>query len=250
MKKRDMADISAQVPRKAVLLVGGKGTRLRPLTNDIPKALLKVNGKTVIEHIFDLFLKHGIIEVILCVGHLKEKIRDYVGNGSSFGLNAVYVEEKRPLGTAGPLLLAKQHLQDIKSSFIVSNGDELKDIDISKMHQLHRKENASATLALTKIEDPSHYGVAKMDGSRIIDFVEKPKREEAPSNLINAGFYIMEKNVLDLIRPGFSMLEKDVFPKLAHSGKLYGFQFTDQWFDIGSIERYETAKKMWKEIKK
>lgn len=245
-----MADISAQVPEKAVLLVGGKGTRLRPLTNDIPKALLNVNGKTVIENIFDLFLKYEIKEIILCVGHLKEKIRDYVGDGSSFGLNVVYVEEEQPLGTAGPLLLAKQHLQNLKSGFIVSNGDELKDIDITKMYQLHKKGNASATLALTKVEDPSHYGVAKMDGSRIIDFVEKPKREEAPSNLINAGFYIMEKEVLDLIHPGFSMLERDVFPKLASSGKLYGFQFTGQWFDIGNIERYETAKKMWKEIKK
>ena len=245
-----MADISAQVPRKAVLLVGGKGTRLRPLTDDIPKALLNVNGKTVIEHIFDLFLKYGVSEVILCVGHLKEKIMDYVGDGSSFGLKVVYVKEEQPLGTAGPLLLAKQHLRNVENSFIVSNGDELKDIDIAKMYQLHKKENSSATLALTKVDDPSHYGVAKINYSRIIDFVEKPKREEAPSNLINAGFYMIKPEVLDLIEPGFSMLEKDVFPKLAHSGKLYGFPFTGQWFDIGSIERYEKAKKMWKGIKK
>ena len=113
------------------------------------------------------------------------------------------------------------------------------------MFRLHKRKNALATIALTTVEDPSHYGVAKLDGSRIVEFVEKPKKEDAPSNLINAGFYILEPEVIDMIPDGFSMLEKDVFPKLAKQGRLRCFPFAGQWFDIGNLERYEIAKKKW-----
>ena len=122
--------LGADIPKKAVLLVGGKGTRLRPLTYKIPKALLDVNGKTVLEHLLDLLKKYGIRDIILCVGYMKEKIKEYLGDGSKFGVNVTYVEEDKALGTAGPLKLAKKYL---KSSFIVSNGDELKDIHIPRM---------------------------------------------------------------------------------------------------------------------
>lgn len=237
--------LGTNIPSKAVLLVGGKGTRLSPLTDKTPKALLEINKKAVTEHIFDLLKKHGIRDVILCVGHLKDKIKDYFGDGSNFGVNIVYVEEDEPLGTAGPLKLAKKYL---KGSFIVSNGDELKKINIPRMFRLHKRKDALVTLALTTVEDPSHYGVARLDGSRIIEFVEKPKKEEAPSNLINAGFYIMEPEVIDMIPDGFSMLEKDVFPKLAKLGRLRGFPFAGQWFDIGTIERYKLAEKQWKGV--
>src|SRR3989344_4956353 len=117
--------LGANIPSKAVLLVGGRGTRLRPLTDKIPKALLEVQGKVITAHIFDLLKKYGIRDVILCVGYLKDKIKDYFGDGSKVGINITYVEEDEPLGTAGPLKLAKKYL---KESFIVSNGDELKNI--------------------------------------------------------------------------------------------------------------------------
>ena len=237
--------LGTNIPGKAVLLVGGKGTRLKPLTDKTPKALLEVHKKAVTEHIFDLLKKHGIRDIVLCVGHLKSKIKDYFGDGSNFGVNITYVEEDEPLGTAGPLKLAKKYL---KGSFIVSNGDELKNINIPRMFRLHKRKDALATLALTTVEDPSHYGVARLDGSRIIEFVEKPKKEDAPSNLINAGFYIMEPEVIDMIPDGFSMLEKDVFPKLAKLGRLRGFPFAGQWFDIGTIERYKLAEKQWKGV--
>ena len=237
--------LGANIPSKAVLLVGGKGTRLKPLTDRIPKALLEVQGKAVTEHIFDLLKKYGIREVILCVGYLKDKIKGHFGDGSKFGVSITYIEEDKPLGTAGPLKLAKKYL---KESFIVSNGDELKSINIPRMFRLHRRKNALGTLALTTVDDPSHYGVARLDGSRIVEFVEKPKKEEAPSNLINAGFYILEPEVIDMIPEGFSMLEKDVFPKLAKMGRLRGFPFAGQWFDIGTVERYKLAEKQWKGI--
>lgn len=229
-------------PEKALILIGGKGTRLRPLTYKTPKCMIDVHGKTLTEHLFDLLKKYGIRDVILSVGYLKEKVKEYYGDGSKFGVNLTYVEEGEPLGTAGPLRLAKKYLNN---SFIVTNGDELKNFNIPRMFRLHKRKDALATLALTTVTDPSQYGVARLSGSRILEFVEKPKKEEAPSNLINAGFYIMEPEVIDMISGGFSMLEKDVFPKLAREGRLRGFPTAGQWFDIGNFERYEIAKKKW-----
>ena len=234
--------LGADMPSKAVILVGGKGTRLRPLTLNMPKCMIEVQGKTITEHLFDLFKKYGIRDIILSVGYMKEKAKEYYGDGSKFGVDITYMEEDEPLGTAGPLKLAKDYLKD---SFIVTNGDELKTINIPRMFRLHKRKGALATIALTTVTDPTQYGVARVSGSRILEFVEKPKAEEAPSNLINSGFYIMEPEVIDMIPNGFSMLEKDVFPKLAKEGRLRGFLSEGQWFDIGTLERYEIAKKKW-----
>ena len=235
--------LGTNIPSKAVLLVGGRGTRLRPLTDNLPKSLLKIKEETIIEHLFDLLKKYGIRDAILCVGYLKDKIKEHFEDASKYGINITYVEENEPLGTAGPLKLAKKYLKD---SFIVSNGDELKNINIPRMFRLHKRKNALATIALTTVDDPSHYGVARLDGSRIIEFIEKPTN--SVSNLINAGFYILEPEVIDMIPNGFSMLEKDVFPKLAKLGRLRGFPFAGQWFDIGNIERYKIAEKKWQGV--
>jgi len=234
--------LGTDMPSKAVILVGGKGTRLRPLTLNTPKCMIEIQGKTVTEHLFDLLKKYGIRDVIMSIGYLKEKVKEYYGDGSKFGVNITYVEENEPLGTAGPLRLAKDYLKD---SFIVTNGDELKTINIPRMFRLHKRKDALATIALTTVTDPTQYGVARVSGSRILEFVEKPKAEEAPSNLINSGFYIMEPEAIEMIPNGFSMLEKDVFPKLAKEGRLRGFLSEGQWFDIGTLERYKIAKKKW-----
>ncbi|MDD5086309.1 MAG: nucleotidyltransferase family protein [Candidatus Nanoarchaeia archaeon] len=233
------------VPKKAVILAGGKGTRLRPITYEIPKALIPVHGKTLTEHLFDLFKNYEIKDVTMAVGHMKDKIRDYFNDGSKFGLRIKYIEENEPLGTAGPIKLGKKLF---KESFIVSNGDELKDINIEEMYRFHKENNALATIALTTVDDPSKYGVARLSGSRILEFVEKPKKEKAPSNLISSGFYIIEPEVIELIPDGFAMFEKDVFPKLAEMGRLYGYPFSGQWFDTGNIIRYEKALKEWKDL--
>jgi len=238
--------LGVSIPSKALILAGGKGTRLRPLTYKTPKALIDIQGKTLTEWLFDLFKKYGIRDVILSVGYLADKIRDYFTDGSKFGMNIEYVEESKPLGTAGPLRLAESMLTD---SFIVSNGDELKCINIPRMFRLHKRKKALVTIALTSVDDPSLYGVARLDGSRILEFVEKPKKSEAPSNLINSGFYIIEPEVIEMIPSGkFCMLEKEVFPKLAREGRLRGFPFSGQWMDTGSFERLEKARKTWKGI--
>ncbi|MBI4894873.1 MAG: NTP transferase domain-containing protein [Candidatus Aenigmarchaeota archaeon] len=231
---------------KAIILCGGKGTRFRPITYEIPKALIPVHGKPIISHILDLFKKYQIMEIYLSVGYLKDRVKERFGDGSKLGFSIKYVEEDEPLGTAGFLRL----VSDIDSDFIVSNGDELKDINIEEMYKIHRENNALVTIALTTVSDPSAYGVAKLDGNKILDFVEKPKKGEEPSNLINAGFYIISPEVMKMIPKGFAMFEKDVFPKIAKMGRLYGYMFGGQWFDIGTPERYEIALKKWKGVSK
>ena len=176
---------------------------------------------------------------------MSDKIKRHYGDGSRFNMNISYVEENEPMGTAGPLRLAKNSLRE---TFIATNGDELKDIDLGAMYDFHKRNNAVVTIALTTVSDPSQYGVARLDGAKILEFVEKPKKGEAPSNLINSGLYIMEPEVIDLIKPGFCMSEKDVFPILAKQGKLFGFPFSGQWFDTGNMERYERAIKEWKDL--
>lgn len=236
-----------EVPKSAVLLAGGKGTRLRPITYEIPKALIPVQGRTITEHLFDLFRKYEIKQVYMTVGYLKERIKAHFKDGSRYGIRIDYIEEEGPLGTAGAVKLLKGKLQ---GPFVVSNGDELKDIDVAEMYEFHKKHkeshNAKATIALTTVDNPSLYGVARLDGARILDFVEKPANP--PSNMISAGFYIIEPDVLELIPEGFAMFEKDVFPILAKKGQLFGFPFSGQWFDTGNMERYETALKNWKGV--
>ena len=230
---------------KALILAGGRGTRLKPLTDTLPKALVEIHGRTLTEHIIDLLRSYHIREIFLSVGYLREKIMKYFGDGSAFGVRIKYIIEESPLGTAGPLRFGSHFF---KERFIVSNGDELKKIDIDRMFALHKSENVLATIALTCIDEPSHYGVARIEGNRILEFVEKPKKEDAPSNLINAGFYIIEPDVIGMIPEGFSMLEREVFPKLASSGRLAGFRFSGQWFDTGNFERLERARKEWVDI--
>jgi mannose-1-phosphate guanylyltransferase len=241
--------LGKRCPKKAVILCGGKGTRLRPITQEIPKPLIPIHGKALIEHLIDLFKKYDIYDIILSVGYKKEKVMEYFGDGTRFGVKISYIEESEdaPLGTAGPLKKARSILTD---TFIVTNGDELKDLNLEEMYDIHKSNNSTATIALTTVPDPSNYGVADLSGSRILRFIEKPPKEEAPSNLINSGLYILEPEVLDIIPDGQASIERDVFPIVAHNGKLFGYPFSGQWHDTGDILRYEKALKEWKGVSK
>jgi mannose-1-phosphate guanylyltransferase len=234
--------------KKAVILAGGFGTRLKEITEQlgIPKPMIPIHGKPVLEHLVDFFKKFEINDIIFSIHYLPEKIKDYFGDGHKFNIKADYIMENEPLGTAGCLKLLKDKLTE---TFAMTNGDELKDFDLKEMLEVHRKNNALATIALWNVEDPSAYGVAKLDGDKILEFVEKPKKEEAPSNFINSGFYIIEPEVIDMVPEGFAMMEKDIFPKLAKMGKLCGYPFAGQWFDTGTEERYTKAQKEWKDLK-
>ncbi len=232
-------------PRKALILAGGQGTRLRPITHEIPKPLVPLHDKPILQHAIDLFKKYGITEILLSVGYKAEKIKEYFGNGKRFGVTITYLEETEPLGTAGPLNLAREHLTD---TFMMCNADELKNIDLHEMYLFHKENGAKATLALTTVADPSQYGVAKLTGNKILEFIEKPAQGTAPSNLINAGLYVLEPSVFDVVPKGAGSMERDVFPKIAQEGKLFGFPFSGQWFDTGTLERYEEAMQKWQGI--
>ncbi len=227
--------------KKALILAGGKGERLKPITNEMPKPMVPLQGKPILQHAIDLMKKHGITDIYLSIGYKGDKIQEYFGDGSRLGVNITYIKEKEPLGTAGPLRLAKKYLNE---TFVMCNADELKNIDLLDMFLYHKGQNAMATIALTTVPDPSAYGVAKLQGNWIQDFIEKPKNP--PSNLINAGLYILEPEVIDMVPKGFSMIEKDIFPKIAEQKHLLGYSFTGQWMDTGTMERYAKAQKEWK----
>ncbi len=228
--------------KKAIILAGGKGTRLYPLTYDIPKSLIPMQGKTLTELVLDILKKYKVKDIILSVGCLWEKMQEHFKDGKKFGVNISYCVEKEPKGTAGPLIL----LPKFKETFLMMNGDNLFNIDFEKFYKTHKDNKAMATIALTEVEDTSQYGVVKLEGKKITGFVEKPKAEEAPSHFISGGYYILEPEVFDLVKDKkFAMLEKDVFPQLAQQGKLFGYYDSGQWFDTGTLERYERANREW-----
>lgn len=237
--------LGKNAPKLGFILAGGRGTRLKPITDEIPKPLIPIHGKPVMEHTLDLFKKYGITNVLISIGYKGEQIKQYFGDGKNFGVSIRYVEEQTPLGTAGPLRLAQTYLTD---TFIMCNADELKNVDIQEMYLFHKENKALGTIALTTVDDPSSYGVAKLQGSKILEFIEKPKKEEAPSNLINSGLYILEPEITLAVPLGNdpASIERDVFPKIAQEQKLFGYPFSGQWFDTGTLERYEKALKEWK----
>ena len=223
---------------KAVILVGGEGTRMRPLTYTIPKAMLPVLNQPFLEHFFRYLKRHGVDEIILAVGYLPERIQTYFGDGSSFGLKLTYVVEDSPLGTAGGVKNAERYLDDL---FFVFNGDIFTDIDLREMMSFHREKKAKVSIALTPVEDPSFYGVVETDAQgRVRRFVEKPRREEATTNLINAGIYIIDQEVLRDIPPQTHfMFEYHLFPKLLEKGvPIYGYPSSAYWIDMGTPQKY------------
>jgi len=230
--------------KKAIILVGGEGTRLRPFTYELPKALLPIQGKPMVLHVLEQLNLHGVTDIVMAIGYKGEKIKEYFTDGHQFGLDIKYVTENKPLGTAGPLRLAKKYLTE---TFYIVWGDILSHLDLTNFAHFHREYGGLATVALTTVSDPSRYGVTVLNGNKIVGFVEKPKKDEAPSNLINSGMAIMEPEVIDRYVPkkGKAMVEYDVYPKLAKEGELFGYPFQGQWFDIGTYEAYEKAIKEW-----
>lgn len=223
----------------AIILAGGKGERLRPLTNDVPKPLLKIKGIPIIEHSINNFRKHGISNIILSVGYMADKIMDYFGDGSFLGVKIKYCVEETPLGTGGALKLASKGLTE---AFAAINGDNLSDCDWKSLEAVHRKFNAKITLGLFPVEDVSQFGIARLDGRRIVEFVEKPSKESAPSNLSNAGLYLIEPDALDILPEGKSSVERDCFEKLAKEGVIYSYIHTGQWFPTDDLARFNRAE--------
>jgi len=225
---------------KAIILAGGLGERLRPLTNDTPKPLLPINGKPIIQHAIENFKKHHIKDIILSIGFEADKIKEYFKDGSDFGVNISYCIEDEPLGTGGAI---KEAAKDIHETFLVINGDNLADFDWTSIIKLHKEKEAKITLALFPVDDVTQYGIAKLDENKIVKFIEKPSVEEAPSNLNNAGGYVMELKVLEILPEGKSSIERDCFEKFCgEDGSVYSYRHEGYWYPTDNLEKYKKAE--------
>ena len=224
---------------QAVILSGGFGTRLRPLTYTRAKSLLPIHNKPMVKYLIDK-LPSEVDKVILAANYKSDQLREYFAKNPS-NKKVVVNHEPVPLGTAGALKFAEKY---IDGACLVMNSDIISSINLENMLSFHRKNNACVTLSLWPVEDVSQFGVVKIgQRGRISDFVEKPPSSKAPSNLINAGIYILEKEVLDYVKPNkFVSLEQNIFPKLLHDRKLfYGYKFGGYWIDVGRPETYLKA---------
>ena len=223
---------------RALLLAGGLGTRLRPLTENLPKPMALVANKPWLYHLILHLKNEGITEFVIAVKHFPNMIRKYFGDGRSLGVSIEYAVEQKLLGTAGAIKNAESLLSD---RFLVVNADIALDFSLVPLLDFHISHGGGVTIALKEVEDPSQYGVVEIDGNGLIKrFVEKPDRGKAPSNLINAGIYIMEKKVLSWIPKGKEVsIERETFPLLIQQGVgVYGKQIHGYWLDMGTKERY------------
>ncbi|MGH9122630.1 MAG: sugar phosphate nucleotidyltransferase, partial [Acidimicrobiales bacterium] len=227
---------------KAVVLVGGEGTRLRPLTLHTPKQMLPVGGSPMIERVLDQLALHGVDEAVLSLGYRPDAFLAAYPHGRCGSVRLVYAVEDHPLDTGGAIAFAARH-GGLDETFLALNGDVLTDLDITALVDQHVRRGARATIALTPVSDPSAYGVVVTDAEgRVEAFVEKPAPGEAPSNWVNAGTYVLDPTVLDMIPAGERVsIERVIFPALAAEGSLYAMRSDASWIDAGTPEAYLDA---------
>ena len=225
---------------QALILAGGEGTRLRPLTSTVPKPVVPLVDRPFIAFMLEWLRGHGVDDVILACGFMADGVRAVLGDGSALGVRLRYIEEPEPLGTGGALKFAEELLDE---RFFMLNGDVLSDMDLTAQLRQHEATGARATLALMAVDDPSSYGLVRLAEDRTVrEFVEKPSPEEGGTHLINAGAYILEREVLDGMAPAGTRIsiEREVFPTLVGNG-LCGYPASGYWMDIGTPERYLQA---------
>ncbi len=224
---------------QALILVGGHGTRLRPVTLTLPKPVIPLVDRPFIRYMIDWLARHGVDDIVMACGFLPDGIRAVLGDGIPGGPRLRYVEEPEPRGTAGAIKFAADLLDD---RFLALNGDVLTDLDLTALIRQHDSSGARATLALYPVQDPTGYGLVRRDpDGEIREFLEKPEAGEIDTDEINAGAYVLEKEVLDLVPEGQDVsIEREVFPKLVGHG-LYSQRLEGYWMDIGTPERYLEA---------
>ncbi|GJM39276.1 MAG: mannose-1-phosphate guanylyltransferase [Acidimicrobiales bacterium] len=224
---------------KAVVLVGGFGTRLRPLTLTTPKQMLPVIDRPMLEHVIGGLGAHGVDEVTLSLGYKEDVFREAYPAGECARVALKYAVEPEPLDTAGAVRFAAE-AAGIDETFIVINGDVFTDLDVRSVWDRHHEVGAAGTIALTPVDDPSRYGVVPTDeAGKVLGFVEKPPRDEAPTNWINAGTYVLEPSVLAGIDPGRRVsIERETFPAIVADGGLWAVQSDAYWVDAGTPDTY------------
>jgi mannose-1-phosphate guanylyltransferase len=223
----------------AVILVGGLGTRLRPLTDRTRKDMLPLVDRPQLAYTFDHLRRFGVTRAIVSCGYLPTQIQEHFGD--RYGdLALEYRIEDEPLGTGGAIRFAADGIDE---AFLALNGDSLRETDLDALVRFHRERGGRATILLTPVEDPSRYGLVRLHGDgRVRSFLEKPRPEEIDTNLINAGLYVLEPDVLDLIPPGRPVsIEREVFPQLVEEGAVHGVALPGYWLDIGTPDAYLQA---------
>lgn len=232
---------------QALILVGGKGTRLRPLTNDIPKPAVTLVDRPFLQYMIEWLGRFGVEEIVLACGFLPDRMREILGEGEPGGPRLRYVVEPEPLGTAGAIRFAAEHLD---RTFLALNGDSLTDLDLAPLLEQHRASGAKASLGLYPVDDPAAFGLVLRDGDGwVTDFLEKPlpgtpeadRAARIASPEVNAGIYVLEPEVLAAIEPGRKVsIEREIFPALVGNG-LGACRLEGYWQDIGTPERYLAA---------
>jgi mannose-1-phosphate guanylyltransferase len=221
---------------QAVILVGGEGTRLRPLTSNVPKPVVPLVDRPFIAYMLEWLLSHGVDDVIMSCGFKAAVMRDVLGDGSDYGIRLRFVEEPDPRGTAGALKYAEDLLDE---RFLMLNGDVLTDLDLTAQIAQHERTGAVGTLALVPVEDPSAYGLVRLEPDNAVrEFVEKPSADQIDTNMISAGAYVLERSILDMVPADQNVsIEREVWPRLVGNG-LYAFPHEAYWMDIGTPDRY------------
>jgi mannose-1-phosphate guanylyltransferase len=227
---------------KAVVLVGGAGTRLRPLTFSIPKQMLPIVERPMIERVLEHLGAYGVDHAVLSLQYLPDAFKDAYPDNVAAGVELSYATEPEPLDTAGAIRFAAESV-GIDDTFVVVNGDVLTDLDLGALVEFHRSHGAEGTLRLFPVEDPSRFGVVTTDeDGHVREFIEKPPADEAPSNLINAGTYVFEPSFLDRVPLGERVsIERVTFPEMAAQGQLYAMADSSYWLDTGTPAAYLQA---------
>ncbi len=225
---------------KAVILCGGKGTRLRPYTHTLPKPMLRLGRKPLLQYIVEYLVREGVTEAVMTVGHMKEQIIDYFGDGKQFGLKITYSVEENELGTAGSVKNALKKF-NAGDDFFILMGDQLTSLELKKMMDYHQKNGGVLTMGLKQTGIPFQYGTAEIsESNEVVGFQEKPIMQ----NLINVGIYAANKRVINYL-PEKGDFALNVFPSLMKDKrKIVGFVFDDYWIDVGSLHDYEHVNKI------
>ena len=205
--------------------------------------MFPIANKALLDWIVEALAKEGVTKVVLAVNYMADALEREFGS-SKYGVEIAYSREQKPLGTGGPIKKAETLLREDDAPFLVLNGDIISAISYAELYQMHQGFGGMGTIALHEVEDPTRFGVVEMSGQRISRFVEKPRRDEAPSNLVNAGVYVLDQAVFDVIPPETKVsIEREVFPTLAARRSLYGYQFPGFWIDTGEPNDYFAANR-------
>lgn len=231
--------------KKAVIVAGGAGNRLKPLTIDYTKFILDVKGKPLLEHMIENFRKYGIIDITLALGYKAKQIKDYFADGSHLGVNLTYSEESEPLGTGGSI---KKAIADYDKPFFLAWGDNLTDIDLEVMYKNFLMEAPQVTMAVTPAENIKDLGVAEVSDNKVTWFVEKPDPENTTSMLVNAGIFIIEPECLKILPEGESSFEKTILEPLAPLGEISAHVHDGQWYPTDTPEKLEHARQNFRPI--